>query len=79
MAEASKPDTPEPALQVEQLKTKTPPDPEKIQALLQMAEMQAMGSAAGRRPPYKPLIIVTVLIVLVTIASYAVVVWASHQ
>jgi hypothetical protein len=58
---------------------KTPPDPEKIRALLQMAEMQSMGGAAGRKSPVKPLVIVMVITVLITIGSYIAVVWAAHH
>ena len=58
---------------------KTPPDPAKVQALLQMAEMQSMGGTAGRKSPFKPLVIVLVITILLCVGSYFAVLWAVHH
>ena len=59
--------------------TKTPPDPEHIKALLQMAEMQSMGGKANAKPPYRRVLIVLGITVLVMVAAYIGVVWVAHH
>lgn len=65
--------------QPHQPSAKTPPDPEKIQALLRMAEMQSMGGTATRKSPYKGLSIVATILVIIMVASYVALKWvAAH-
>ncbi|HEV7454257.1 MAG TPA: hypothetical protein VGO07_03275 [Candidatus Saccharimonadales bacterium] len=60
-------------------KTKTPPTPEQIKSLLQMAEMQSMGGQAHAKPPYRALLIVLCATVVVMVGAYLLVTWAAHH
>jgi hypothetical protein len=59
--------------------TKEPPTPEQIKALLQMAEMQSMGGKGSAKPPYRTLLIVTGVVVVVMVGAYILVTWAAHH
>jgi hypothetical protein len=58
---------------------KTPPTPEQIKALLQMAEMQSVGGKARAKSPYRTVFIVVCVTVAIMMGAYIMVVWAAHH
>jgi hypothetical protein len=57
---------------------KPPLDETQIQALLDMAAMQS-AAAQPRKSPYKALIIISSVVVVLVAVCYVVVSWAAHH